>query len=148
MVAGLVVGKPIGVMVGGWTVARFTRAELDPSIAWRDVIGVAVLAGIGFTVSLLVADLSFGVEREAAKTAVLAGSVVSACSGLLVLGHRTGSTRRREELRQVSGSSLCHSGGMKAVQLAEQVPTVRRATTGAGGPGDRGVPPVRSRGGR
>jgi NhaA family Na+:H+ antiporter len=89
VVVGLVVGKPVGVFAGGWLVARFTRAELDPSIVWRDVVGVAVLAGIGFTVSLLVSDLSFaGVERDAAKTAVLAGSVVSAVLGALVLGHR------------------------------------------------------------
>ena len=89
VVVGLVVGKPVGVFVGGWLVARFTRAELDPSIVWRDVVGVAVLAGIGFTVSLLVSDLSFeGVERDAAKTAVLIGSVISAVLGVLVLGHR------------------------------------------------------------
>jgi NhaA family Na+:H+ antiporter len=89
VVVGLVVGKPVGVFAGGWMVARFTRAELDPSIVWRDVVGVAVLAGIGFTVSLLVSDLSFdGPQRDAAKTAVLAGSVVSAVLGALVLGHR------------------------------------------------------------
>jgi NhaA family Na+:H+ antiporter len=89
VVVGLVVGKPVGVFVGGWLVARFTRAELDPSIVWRDVVGVAVLAGIGFTVSLLVSDLSFeGAERDAAKTAVLIGSVFSAVLGVLVLGHR------------------------------------------------------------
>ena len=89
VVVGLVVGKPVGVLAGGWLVARFTRAELDPSIGWRDVVGVAVLAGIGFTVSLLVSDLSFdGPQRDAAKTAVLAGSVVSAVLGALVLGHR------------------------------------------------------------
>jgi Na+:H+ antiporter, NhaA family len=89
VVVGLVVGKPVGVFAGGWLVARFTRAELDPSIGWRDVVGVAVLAGIGFTVSLLVSDLSFdGPQRDAAKTAVLAGSVVSAVLGALVLGHR------------------------------------------------------------
>jgi NhaA family Na+:H+ antiporter len=89
VVVGLVVGKPVGVFAGGWLVARFTRAELDPSIGWRDVVGVAVLAGIGFTVSLLVSDLSFaGVQRDAAKTAVLAGSVISALLGVLLLGHR------------------------------------------------------------
>jgi NhaA family Na+:H+ antiporter len=89
VVAGLVVGKPVGVFLGGYLVARFTRAELDPSIAWRDVVGVAVLAGIGFTVSLLVSDLSFdGAERDAAKAAVLAASVVSGVLGALVLGHR------------------------------------------------------------
>ena len=89
VVAGLVVGKPIGVMLGGWLVARFTHAELDPSISWRDVVGVALLAGIGFTVSLLVSDLSFtGPERDAAKTAVLVGSLISAVLGGLFLGHR------------------------------------------------------------
>jgi Na+:H+ antiporter, NhaA family len=89
VVVGLVVGKPVGVFAGGWLVARFTRAELDPSISWRDVVGVSLLAGIGFTVSLLVSDLSFtGVERDAAKTAVLIGSVISAVLGVVALGHR------------------------------------------------------------
>ena len=82
VVAGLVLGKPVGVLLGAWLVARFTRAELDPSIGWRDVAGMAVLAGIGFTVSLLVSDLSFaGAERDAAKTAVLGGSLLSALLG-------------------------------------------------------------------
>jgi Na+:H+ antiporter, NhaA family len=86
---GLVVGKPIGVFGGSFLVTRLTRAQLSPSLGWRDIVGVAVLAGIGFTVSLLVADLSFaGPERDAAKTAVLAGSVVSAVLGALFLGHR------------------------------------------------------------
>ena len=89
VVLGLVVGKPVGVFAGGWLVARFTRAELDPSIGWRDVIGVAILAGVGFTVSLLVSDLAFtGAERDVAKTAVLAGSVLSAVLAVLMLGHR------------------------------------------------------------
>ncbi len=89
VVLGLVVGKPVGVFGGAFLVTRLTRAELSPSLSWRDIVGVAVLAGIGFTVSLLVADLSFtGPERDAAKTAVLAGSLVSAVLGALVLGHR------------------------------------------------------------
>lgn len=89
VVAGLVVGKPLGVFGGAWLVTRFTRAELNEAISHRDVVGVAVLAGIGFTVSLLVSDLSFtGAERDAAKAAVLAGSVLSAVLGALALGHR------------------------------------------------------------
>jgi Na+:H+ antiporter, NhaA family len=89
VVLGLVVGKPLGVLGGTWLVTRFTRAELAPGIGWRDLVGVAVLAGIGFTVSLLVSDLSFtGATLEAAKTAVLAGSLVSAVAGALMLGHR------------------------------------------------------------
>jgi NhaA family Na+:H+ antiporter len=84
---GLVLGKPIGVLGGSWIVTRFTRAELNEEISWRELFGVAVLAGVGFTVALLVADLSFdGDEVEAAKTAVLLGSVVAAFLASLVLG--------------------------------------------------------------
>jgi NhaA family Na+:H+ antiporter len=89
VVLGLVVGKPLGVLAGAFLVTRLTHAELSSDLAWRDVLGMAILAGIGFTVSLLVSDLSFtGEARDAAKAAVLAGSVVSAVLGALVLGHR------------------------------------------------------------
>ena len=92
---GLVVGKPLGVFGGSFLVTRFTRAQLNDDLAWRDLAGVAVLAGIGFTVSLLVSDLSF--EGEAlvdAKTAVLAASLVSGTLGGLLL-HR----RRRAHIK-------------------------------------------------
>lgn len=89
VVAGLVVGKPLGVLLGAWLVTRFTHAELNEDLAWRDLVGVAVLAGIGFTVSLLVSDLTFeGEVLDAAKTAVLTGSVLAAALGALILGHR------------------------------------------------------------
>jgi len=90
VVAGLVLGKPLGVMAGAWTVTRLTRAELNDDVAWRDVFGLAVLAGVGFTVALLVADLSFGPdESEAAKTAVLAGSLCSALLAAVLLRRRS-----------------------------------------------------------
>jgi NhaA family Na+:H+ antiporter len=89
VVLGLVLGKPIGVFGGAWLVTRLTRADLSPDLSWRDIVGVAVLAGVGFTVSLLVADLSFtGEANEAAKAAVLGGSLIAAVAGALVLGHR------------------------------------------------------------
>jgi Na+:H+ antiporter, NhaA family len=89
VVLGLVVGKPLGVLGGAWAVTRFTRAELNPELSWRDVIGVAILAGVGFTVALLVSDLSFdGAERDAAKTAVLAGSVIAAAIAGFILRRR------------------------------------------------------------
>jgi NhaA family Na+:H+ antiporter len=76
-------------MGGTWLVTRFTRAELDAAIGWRDVAGIAVLAGIGFTVALLVAELSFpGPEAEAAKSAVLLGSVVSGLAAAWILRRR------------------------------------------------------------
>jgi NhaA family Na+:H+ antiporter len=89
VVLGLVIGKPVGVFLGTFAVTRFTHASLSPSVGYRDIAGVSILAGIGFTVSLLVSDLSFeGSQLTAAKTAVLAGSLVSAVLGALALGHR------------------------------------------------------------
>ena len=87
---GLIIGKPLGVLGGSFLVTRFTHAELNDDLMWRDLAGVAVLAGIGFTVSLLVSDLTFdGESLVAAKTAVLAASVVSALIGGALLHHRS-----------------------------------------------------------
>lgn len=99
VVAGLVLGKPIGVFGGSWLLTKLTRAEMDPDVRWVDVFGVALLAGIGFTVSLLVSDLSFaGAEREAAKTAVLFGSFVTAVLGAGLLTVRNRHHRSRPPL--------------------------------------------------
>lgn len=89
VVLGLVVGKPVGVLAGAWLVTRLTRAELNEGLGWRDLVGVALLTGVGFTVSLLVAELSFdGPDLEAAKTAVLAGSLLAAVLASIVLRRR------------------------------------------------------------
>jgi NhaA family Na+:H+ antiporter len=86
VLVGLVLGKPLGVLAGTFLVTRFTHAELNEDVTWAQLVGVAVLAGIGFTVSLLVAELSFtGAEADAAKAAVLAASVVAALAGGVLL---------------------------------------------------------------
>ncbi|MFZ5846686.1 MAG: Na+/H+ antiporter NhaA [Actinomycetota bacterium] len=96
VVLGLVVGKPLGVMGGAWLVTRLTRAELNEELSWREVFGVAVLAGVGFTVALLVAELSYaGPEAESAKTAVLLGSLTAAVIAGAVLGRRNRVHQRR-----------------------------------------------------
>ncbi len=95
---GLVVGKPLGVLGGTFLVTQFTHAKLNDDLVWRDVAGVAVLAGIGFTVSLLVSDLTFqGEALAAAKTAVLAASVISALFGGVMLYHGGRSTSRSSD---------------------------------------------------
>ncbi|MGH3412841.1 MAG: Na+/H+ antiporter NhaA [Marmoricola sp.] len=95
VVLGLCLGKPVGVLGGTWLVTRFTRATLDPAVRWRDLAGVAVLAGVGFTVALLVSDLSFaGVRSEHARTGVLLASVLAALAAATVLRF-TGRDRRR-----------------------------------------------------
>jgi NhaA family Na+:H+ antiporter len=86
VVAGLVLGKPLGVLGGTYLVTRFTHAELSDELTWSQLVGVAMLAGIGFTVSLLVAELTFtGADRTAAKTAVLGASLLSAALGAVTL---------------------------------------------------------------
>jgi NhaA family Na+:H+ antiporter len=99
-VLGLVVGKPLGVLGGAWLVTRFTHAELNSELAWRDIVGVAILAGVGFTVALLVADLSFdGAQADSAKTAVLAGSVLAAAIAGVILRRRNQSAKVRPSTR-------------------------------------------------
>ncbi|MEV0200977.1 Na+/H+ antiporter NhaA [Nonomuraea sp. NPDC050691] len=100
VVAGLVLGKPLGVMAATWLVSRLTHAELDENLAWVDVAGLALLAGIGFTVSLLIGELAFGAgsARDAyVKIAVLAGSLTAALLAAAVLRLRDNAYRRIEQ---------------------------------------------------
>ena len=97
---GLVVGKFVGVLGTTYLVSRFTRADLDEDLSWIDVAGLAVLAGIGFTVSLLIGDLSFpegSAREEHVKVGVLAGSLVSALLASVVLRSRNRVYRRIEQ---------------------------------------------------
>jgi NhaA family Na+:H+ antiporter len=97
VVVGLVLGKLVGVLGGTWLFARFTRAELDEGLAWWDVVGLSLLAGIGFTVSLLVGELAFGAgspRDEHAKLAVLVGSLLAAALAAVVLRARNRVYRR------------------------------------------------------
>jgi Na+:H+ antiporter, NhaA family len=88
IIVGLVVGKPVGVLGSTWLVQRFTRARLADDLGWTDVLGLALLAGIGFTVSLLIGELAFGegsVRDEHVKIGVLLGSLLSALLATVVL---------------------------------------------------------------
>jgi NhaA family Na+:H+ antiporter len=110
IIVALVVGKPIGILAMTWAVAKFTRARLDPTLRWIDLFGVGLLAGIGFTVSLLVAELSFGhgtLEDDHAKVAILTASVVAALLATVVLRIRNRVYKRIEadnqDTRSVAG---------------------------------------------
>jgi NhaA family Na+:H+ antiporter len=97
VVLGLVVGKTVGVLSATYLVARFTHAELDDDLAWTDIVGVSVLAGIGFTVSLLIGELAFGpgsVSDEHVKVGVLVGSLVAALLAAVGLRARNRVYRR------------------------------------------------------
>ncbi|MFD6859244.1 Na+/H+ antiporter NhaA [Rhodococcus sp. NPDC060090] len=104
VIAGLVLGKVVGIFGVSYLVARFTRAHLDDELSWVDVLGVSLLGGIGFTVSLLIGDLAYGAGTVAAdhvKVAVLAGSLLSAVLASVVLTVRNRAYRRIVALEQV-----------------------------------------------
>ncbi len=90
----LVVGKAVGLPLGAWAALRLRLGRMPDGSTWGQMLGVALLGGIGFTVSLFVADLAFDDPsvNGAVKAGVLAGSLVAAGLGALVL---TRAGRRR-----------------------------------------------------
>ena len=122
IVAGLVVGKTIGVFGTTRLLAAFTHASLDASLRWIDVFGVAILAGIGFTVSLLIGDLAYGLDsprQDVVKVAVLTGSVLAALLAAVVLRARN---RHYRAVFEMETADADHDG----------VPDVYREVPGRG----------------
>jgi Na+/H+ antiporter NhaA/predicted DsbA family dithiol-disulfide isomerase len=85
ILCGYVVGKPIGILSGTWLAARATRGQLRPPVGWAAVGGAGTVAGIGFTVSLLIATLAFrGDQLEEAKLGVLSAGIAATASTWVV----------------------------------------------------------------
>ncbi|MFR9801411.1 Na+/H+ antiporter NhaA [Pseudonocardia sp. RS010] len=98
-ILGLLVGKTLGVLGATWAVQKFTRAQLSEGLSWWDVLGLSVLAGIGFTVSLLIGELAYGTGSEIdseVKIGVLAGSLLAALVASVILRVRNAHYRRME----------------------------------------------------
>jgi Na+:H+ antiporter, NhaA family len=97
VIAGLIVGKTVGVLGGAYLTARFTRAELAADLRWSEIFSVALLGGVGFTVALLISDLAFADQQELqdqGKAAVLIGSLLAALLAAVSLRRRTASRAR------------------------------------------------------
>ena len=94
IVAGLVIGKQVGIALSAWASIRWGIAELPFGVSWRDLYGVGILGGIGFTMSLFISNLAFtdGVLGSEAKIGILVGSLISGVIGFLVLRFGTNST--------------------------------------------------------
>jgi len=111
IVAGLVIGKVLGIFGATYLVARFTRATLDDELSWVDVLGLSLLAGVGFTVSLLIGELAFGVgstRDDLVKIGVLAGSLLAALLAAVVLRLRNRTYRKlcEREARDVDADGV------------------------------------------
>ena len=91
VIAGLVLGKPIGILTATFLTSKLTGRSLQKGLTWPDLTGVALLGGIGFTVSLLIGELAFGGNAAAdnhVKIAVLTGSVTAAVLAAMLLRMR------------------------------------------------------------
>jgi Na+/H+ antiporter NhaA len=76
IIVGYVVGKPVGITGLTWVVTRISRGRVRPPVGWASVLGGGAIAGIGFTVSILIATLAFtGVQLQEAKLGVLTAAV-------------------------------------------------------------------------
>ena len=99
IICGLVLGKPIGIGVFAWLAVQTRLAVLPTGVNWRQVLGVGMLGGIGFTMSLFIASLAFtgNAEIEISKIGILAASIVSAVAGTLIVFKRCPPNEKEEE---------------------------------------------------
>ena len=110
IIASLVVGKSVGVFFTTFLVTRMPGVSLPKGMAWIDLFAVALLAGIGFTVSLLIGELSFGLGTllcDEAKIGILVGSVLAALFAAMIL---VGRNRYYQEIRQRETEDLDGDG--------------------------------------
>lgn len=132
VVLGLVIGKTVGIFAGTYLAARFTRARLNPTLAWAEVFALAVLTGIGFTVALLIAEVSFPDPADAGrvKAAVLLGCCSPRawprCWSSAVTASITGCGRRRTATRTPTTSPTSTSRARTEARPAPGVSTDRR----------------------
>jgi NhaA family Na+:H+ antiporter len=105
VLAGLLVGKPVGIVAASWLAVKLGLARLQKELSWRLLHGVAWLGGIGFTMSLFIGMLAFDdpLSIATAKKAIFCGSLVAGLIAAAVLHAVTRSTRERSpEPRPVS----------------------------------------------
>jgi Na+/H+ antiporter NhaA len=105
ILVGYVVGKPLGILGGSWLVTRLTRRRLQPPVGWAAVAGGGTIAGIGFTIALLIATLAFdGRQLEEAKVGILSAAL-SAALVTWLLFRATALLPRRLRIRALLGSA-------------------------------------------
>lgn len=87
IMAGLVLGKPLGILLFSWVLLKTKLTSLPQNVNWKHMLGAGILAGIGFTMSIFISNLAFtdsGVIQNS-KIAVLIASLVATCVGLVIL---------------------------------------------------------------
>lgn len=87
IVSGLVLGKPLGIIAFSWLAVRLRMAELPAGMDWKHVLGMGMIAGIGFTMSIFMATLAFLDEdlQLTAKVAIIIASLAAGLAGYIYL---------------------------------------------------------------
>lgn len=130
IVAAYVLGKPVAVFGTSWLLARASRGALRPQVGWAAVLGSGTIAGVGFTVSLLIADLAFtGQQLDEAKLGVLAAAIGASLASLIVY-RLTAALPETTRTRALLGT---------ARQLTDLVPPVDITRDHVRGPRDAAV---------
>ena len=104
IVVGLVVGKTVGITLATWLVTRLPGFSLPRGIQWVDLLGLSLLAGMGFTVSLLISELAFEQGSpldDVGKVGILIGSLIAAALAAVLLGSRNRRYRRQLVQEQI-----------------------------------------------
>jgi Na+/H+ antiporter NhaA len=105
IILGYVLGKPIGITGASWLVTKLSRGRVRPPIGWAAVVGGGLVAGIGFTVSLLIADLAFhGEQLEQAKLGLLTAGVIASVSSWMLF-RATSRLPARIKIRALIGTA-------------------------------------------
>jgi Na+/H+ antiporter NhaA len=105
ILVGYVVGKPVGILGTSWLITRLSRGRLRPPVGWAAVAGGGTIAGIGFTVSLLVATLAFkGPQLEEAKVGILSAALAASIITWLLF-RATALLPRRLKIRALLGTA-------------------------------------------
>lgn len=102
VVLALFLGKPIGILLSTYLITKFTRAHLSENLTWSDVAAAGFLAGIGFTVSLLIGELSFAPgtdENAAAKIGILLASILSGAVAVLLMQGRRLREKKKNKVK-------------------------------------------------
>jgi protein-disulfide isomerase len=105
VLVGYVVGKPVGIAGTAWIVTKLSRGRLRPPVGWAAVTGAGAIAGIGFTISILIATHAFhGVQLEEAKLGVLSAALVASLATWLVFS-AAARLPRRLRIRALLGTA-------------------------------------------
>jgi NhaA family Na+:H+ antiporter len=111
VIVGLVLGKQIGISVFSWIAVKSGRAALPDGVDWGDLYGAACLGGVGFTMSLFIAELAFETPAlgAEAKIGILSASLIAAIWGVSVLFFQLSRRSSRDDYPEVPAAGRPHS---------------------------------------